>query len=59
MCVYLYYCLPEMKGRNYAEIQEMFDKRIPARQFKGYVCSVQDEVVAKKIELEEVKPTQV
>ncbi|KAH8667723.1 general substrate transporter [Ilyonectria robusta] len=59
MCVYLYYCLPEMKGRNYAEIQEMFDKRIPARQFKGYVCSVQDEVVAKRIELEEVKPTQV
>ncbi|KAL6407181.1 hypothetical protein AUP68_10008 [Ilyonectria robusta] len=42
-----------MKGRNYAEIQEMFDKRIPARQFKGYVCSVQDEVVAKRIELEE------
>ncbi|KAL4885970.1 hypothetical protein BJY04DRAFT_205208 [Aspergillus karnatakaensis] len=40
MAVYLYFCLPEWKGRNYAEVQEMFEKKIPARQFKGYVCEV-------------------
>ncbi|KAF7558170.1 hypothetical protein G7Z17_g107 [Cylindrodendrum hubeiense] len=59
MCVYLYYCLPEMKGRNYAEIQEMFDKRIPARQFKDYVCNVQDEVIAKRIEMNDMKTAEV
>ncbi|KAM5351206.1 hypothetical protein ACJ41O_003929 [Fusarium nematophilum] len=53
MCVYLYFCLPEMKGRNYAEIQEMFDKNVPARKFKTYECNLGDEVMAKRIELEE------
>ncbi|KAH8885619.1 general substrate transporter [Thozetella sp. PMI_491] len=38
MCAYLYYCLPEMKGRNYAELEEMFQNKVSARQFKGYVC---------------------
>ncbi|KAI1504748.1 general substrate transporter [Biscogniauxia marginata] len=38
MCVYLYFCLPEMKGRNYVELEEMFQNRVPARKFKGYVC---------------------
>ncbi|KAH6887449.1 general substrate transporter [Thelonectria olida] len=59
MCVYLYFCLPEMKGRNYAEIQEMFDKRVPARKFKTYVCHLEDEVVASRIELEDRKPGEV
>lgn len=40
MCAYLYFYLPEMKGRNYAEIQEMFQKEVPAREFKNYVCEV-------------------
>lgn len=49
-CAYLYYCLPEMKGRNYAEVQEMFANKVPARKFKGYVCEVglQDEVNEEK-----------
>ena len=38
MCIYLYFCLPEMKGRNYAEIEEMFQNKVPARKFKTYVC---------------------
>ncbi|KAF6840437.1 maltose permease [Colletotrichum plurivorum] len=38
MCVYLYFCLPEMKGRNYLELQEMFQKGVPAREFKTYQC---------------------
>ncbi|KAF4931802.1 General alpha-glucoside permease [Colletotrichum viniferum] len=38
MCVYLDFCLPEMKGRNYLELQEMFQKGVPARKFKTYKC---------------------
>lgn len=38
MCAYLYFCMPELKGRNYAEVQEMFEKRVPARKFKTFVC---------------------
>ncbi|KAF4986168.1 hypothetical protein FDECE_16092 [Fusarium decemcellulare] len=59
MCVYLYFCLPEMKGRNYAEIQELFDKNVPARKFKTYQCNLGDAVVAKKIELEDRKTGEV
>lgn len=36
MCIYLYFCLPEMKGRNYIEIQELFDEKALARQAKNY-----------------------
>ncbi|KAF7186976.1 Major facilitator-type transporter ecdC [Pseudocercospora fuligena] len=50
MCVYLYYCFPEMKGRNYLELEEMFQERLPARKFKDYVC-------AANIELAEVMNT--
>ncbi len=56
MCVYLYFCLPEMKGRNYAELQEMFEAGVPARQFKHYKCSVSEAVAQKQHELEESKP---
>ncbi|KAI0123760.1 maltose permease [Xylariales sp. AK1849] len=38
MSVYLYFCLLEMKGRSYAELEEMFQNRVLARKFKGYVC---------------------
>jgi hypothetical protein len=38
MCVYLYFCFPEMKGRTYLELEEMFQNRVPARKFKYYVC---------------------
>jgi hypothetical protein len=37
MCVYLYFCLPEPKGRTVAEIQEMFQAGLPARKFKDYI----------------------
>jgi MFS transporter, SP family, general alpha glucoside:H+ symporter len=40
MCIYLYFCLPELKGRNYAEVQEMFENKVPARKFKSYVAEV-------------------
>ncbi|KAK9316485.1 general substrate transporter [Lipomyces starkeyi] len=39
-CIYLYFCLPEMKGRNVAELEEMYQKQLPARKFGGYQCDV-------------------
>ncbi|KIW64073.1 hypothetical protein PV04_09031 [Phialophora macrospora] len=40
LCVYMFFCLPEMKGRSYLELEEMFQKKIPARQFKHYKTEV-------------------
>lgn len=48
MCVYLYFYLPELKGRTVAEIQEMFQAGLPARQFKDYVCQNESVAVAGK-----------
>ncbi|KAF9875391.1 maltose permease [Colletotrichum karsti] len=39
--VYLYFCFPEMKGRSYLELEDMFQKGVPARQFKSYKCEVE------------------
>jgi len=30
MHIYLYFCFPEMKSRSYAEIEDMFQARLPA-----------------------------
>lgn len=34
--IYLYFCFPEMKGRSYLELENMFQKRLPTREFKNY-----------------------
>ncbi|KAK4234234.1 general substrate transporter [Achaetomium macrosporum] len=49
MCIYLYFCLPELKGRNYAEIQEMFQAKLQARKFKTYVCQNIEEMEASGV----------
>ncbi|KAI8623495.1 general substrate transporter [Xylariaceae sp. FL1651] len=36
--VWVWMFLPEVKGRTFEEINEMFDARLPARKFQGYVC---------------------
>lgn len=38
--VWCYFCLPEMKGRSYRELDVLFERRIPARQFKSTVVDV-------------------
>lgn len=35
-----YFCLPETKGRSAAELDEMFEAKLPARKFKGYVSAL-------------------
>ncbi|SMR56576.1 unnamed protein product [Zymoseptoria tritici ST99CH_1E4] len=46
----IYVYLPETQGRSPAELDEMFGARIPARQFKHYVCqvSVDAHILAEK-----------
>ncbi|KAI0123713.1 maltose permease [Xylariales sp. AK1849] len=40
-CVYLFFCYPETAHRSFQEIDEMFFKEIPARQFKSYVSTAE------------------
>lgn len=35
-----YFCLPETKGRTPAELDEMFEAKLPARKFKSYVSAL-------------------
>ncbi|KAL2022954.1 hypothetical protein VTK56DRAFT_4169 [Thermocarpiscus australiensis] len=36
--VWVFFFLPETKGRTLEEIDEMFEERLPARKFRNYVC---------------------
>jgi SP family sugar:H+ symporter-like MFS transporter len=37
--VWVYFYLPEIKNRTLEEIDEMFEARLPARQFRKHVCT--------------------
>lgn len=37
--VIVYFEIPEMKNRTYSEIDEMFERRLPTKAFKGHVCN--------------------
>lgn len=39
--IYLFYYQPETANRNFEEIDEMFFKHVPAREFKGFVTDSQ------------------
>jgi len=50
--VWTYFFLPESKDRTMEELDELFEKRVPARQFKGFVCTgtlAAEEAAARKI----------
>ncbi|PVH79891.1 MFS general substrate transporter [Cadophora sp. DSE1049] len=51
-CVGAFFYVPEPSKRNAAELDEMFEKRVPARQMRKYVTEVQmagrSEAVAEK-----------
>lgn len=50
--VYLWFYQPETAGRTYEELDEMFVKNIPARQFKAYVPDAKTRGEAVKVALE-------
>jgi MFS transporter, SP family, general alpha glucoside:H+ symporter len=43
MMVYLYFYQPETTGRSYAEMDEMFMKRVPARKFAKFRTEIQEQ----------------
>ncbi|KAK3114215.1 hypothetical protein LTR53_007682 [Teratosphaeriaceae sp. CCFEE 6253] len=48
--VSIWFCLPETKDRTLEEIHEMFEAKIPARSFKGYVCVGVENMAAEAAE---------
>lgn len=36
-CIWCYFRLPECKGRTFEELDIMFERKVPTRQFKNYV----------------------
>ncbi|WYZ43296.1 hypothetical protein EsH8_VI_000995 [Colletotrichum jinshuiense] len=40
--IYLWFYQPEVAGRSYEELDEMFIKKVPARKFKEYSTEVQE-----------------
>lgn len=54
--LFAYFCVPEMKGRSLEDINEMFDKKVPTRQFRNYILEHKaEEGKAEIIEMEKVK----
>lgn len=38
LAIFTWFFLPEPRDRTLEEIHEMFENKVPARQFKNYVC---------------------
>lgn len=38
-CVLIWLWIPDVTGRTYAQLDELFERRIPARKFKETVCT--------------------
>ena len=49
--VVVYFFVPETFGRSYAELDEMFEQKVPARKTASYVC--QGELVQQAPESKE------
>lgn len=37
--IWIYIYLPEIKNRTLEEVDEMFEAKLPARNFRKYVCT--------------------
>lgn len=60
--LFIYFFVPEVRGRSLEEIEEMFDKNVPARKFQSYVCESVERVnreAAKDLDHEEAKEGQI
>ncbi len=58
--MFIYFMVPETKGRSLEEIDEMFANRVPVRGFKQYECLSSEtarELAKKDHELDAVEPT--
>ena len=59
--VFTFFYIPETRDRTLEEIHEMFQAKLPARKFKGYVCSGTAAMAAagaeKEVEVQELETT--
>lgn len=55
MFVFTYFYIPETRDRTLEEIHEMFEARVPARKFKGYVCASTQAMHHGKEEVQEME----
>ncbi|OJJ04854.1 hypothetical protein ASPVEDRAFT_44398 [Aspergillus versicolor CBS 583.65] len=46
--VFVYFCMPETKGRTFAEVDEMYDAKIPMWKWRGYQTSTGAKPAASK-----------
>lgn len=49
LLVFTFFFLPETRDRTLEEIHEMFEAKLPARKFKGYVCTRTEQLAAEGI----------
>jgi hypothetical protein len=54
---YLYLYHPETKGRSYQELDEMFSKRVPTKEFRTYITETEQRGVDAMRQAEETNPT--
>lgn len=47
-CVYTYFRVPEPRGRTYAELDMLFEKKVSARKFESTTVDVFEEDIGEK-----------
>lgn len=50
--LFIYFFLPETRGRTLEEIHEMFEEGVPSKKFKGFVCAATQAMATEVIEKE-------
>jgi hypothetical protein len=50
--LFIYFFLPETRGRTLEEIHEMFEEKVPSKKFKGYTCAETQAMATEVIEKE-------